>query len=185
MDQRGVGKQAPKMRLIVCVDKRGAIGRGNRLLGNFPRDLARFRRCTVGSVCVMGRLTFDSILTYNNSPLPSRLSYVLTRNEEYAKDNEFPTVKYFSNSAEALRNLPSGSDVRICGGSTVYREFLPLVDEIYITELQAEFDDADAHFYTVDELAGSWDIVEDVWIDDCPSEMDMRFIKMVRPHARK
>ena len=47
--------------LIVAMDERGAIGKGNRLPWRLSADLKRFRELTMGHHIVMGRKTFESI----------------------------------------------------------------------------------------------------------------------------
>jgi hypothetical protein len=71
--------------LIVATDRNNGIGVNNTLPWRLPEDLAFFKRITSGHAIIMGRKTFDAI----GRPLPNRRNIVVTRNPEWARDNEF------------------------------------------------------------------------------------------------
>lgn len=66
--------------LVVARADNGVIGRDGGLPWRLPRDLARFKRLTMGCPMVMGRKTFEAI----GRPLPGRTSIVVTRDRAYA-----------------------------------------------------------------------------------------------------
>src|SRR6266480_4972773 len=65
----------PLVSLIVAMAQNGVIGRGNALPWRLPKDLKRFKACTLGKPVLMGRKTFESI----GRALPDRANLVLTR----------------------------------------------------------------------------------------------------------
>ncbi len=70
--------------IIVAIGKNNEIGKNNKLLWHIPEDLENFKKITLNKKIVMGRKTFESI----GRPLPKRENIVLTRNNNYALDNE-------------------------------------------------------------------------------------------------
>ena len=93
--------------LIVAFDRHQLIGSKNRLPWHYKEDLAYFKQTTMGHDILMGRQTFESILSYQNKPLPNRHHYVLTTTTNY--DYEEVTVlanwKTPRSGAERLASL--------------------------------------------------------------------------------
>ena len=61
--------------LIVAFDSHQLIGSNNQLPWYYPEDLAYFKEKTLGHDLLMGRQTFESILSYKNQPY---LSVIIT-----------------------------------------------------------------------------------------------------------
>ena len=59
------------VRLVWAQGRNRVIGRDGAIPWHLPEDLAHFRRLTMGSVCVMGRHTWES-LPDAFRPLPGR-----------------------------------------------------------------------------------------------------------------
>jgi dihydrofolate reductase len=119
------------VRLIWAQAPGGVIGAGNTLPWRLPEDLRRFRALTTGGTVVMGRTTWDS-LPPAFRPLPDRVNVVLTRDGGFAA----PGAEVVHDLAAAL-DRPG--DVWVIGGGSVYRQALPLADELYVTELREPF----------------------------------------------
>lgn len=135
------------IKILVAVDANWAIGFKNELLFKIPHDMENFKKTTTGSYMIVGRHTFESILNYNNGkPLSNRTNVVLTRNRKY----EVPIGVYKSDSVEHIINhYNSGKqhkDIIVCGGNEVYNQFLPHTDEVLITYIDAEAQQADTYF---------------------------------------
>lgn len=116
---------------IVAMAANRVIGCAGRLPWHLPSDLQRFKRLTMGQTLLMGRQTFVSI----GRPLPGRRTILLSRN---------PTVsaagcEVVDNLDAALRLATGARELFICGGAEVYRQTLPRVERIYLTELEQEF----------------------------------------------
>lgn len=126
--------------LIAAVDKRGGIGRNNDLLCHISADLKHFKSLTMGHTMLMGRKTFESL----PGVLPGRPHWVLTHQADYQAAN--PAVTIF-HSVDAIRQaMKDGEDYFVIGGAAMYREFLPLADSLYLTEIDEAFDGADTFF---------------------------------------
>ena len=135
---------------IVAVDKNWAIGRAGGLLCHLPADLKHFKSVTMGYPIIMGRKTFES---FPRGPLPGRLNIVLTHNSHYDK----PGVVLCHGIDDALSVAKAYGKDRcfVIGGGKVYAGFAGLYDELFLTQIDACFDDADTFFPEID--AGQWE----------------------------
>lgn len=133
--------------IIVAAAENNAIGKDNQLLWHLPDDMKFFKQTTSGFTVIMGRKTFESF----GKPLRNRRNIVITRQADYhAKGTE--TV----HSLEAALERCSEEDrVFIIGGAEIYRQALPLTDELYLTRVHAA-PEGDTYFPEVD--LHSWEL---------------------------
>lgn len=121
---------APRLNLIAALAKNRVIGIENRLPWKLPEDLAHFKALTIGHPILMGRKTFESL----GRPLPGRRNIVITRNADYA-----PVGCEIAPSIPAAIDLCEGAqEIFFIGGAELYKQVLPLVDRMYLTEVQIE-----------------------------------------------
>lgn len=129
--------------LIVAMASNRVIGRDNQLPWRLPKDLAYFKKMTMGLPLVMGRKTFESI----GRPLPGRTSIVVTRQANW----QHPGVLSASSVPDALAvarqvaQETGAEQVMLMGGATVYEQALEYCDRLYITEVHADYS-GDAYF---------------------------------------
>lgn len=142
--------------MIVAVDKNLGIGKDNKLLCHLEDDLKYFKEMTTGCVVVMGYNTYDSLPI---KPLPNRINIVMTR-----RDIEIDSV-IVAHSINEVIGLINGEfknyKAFICGGEMIYREFIDISSELYITHIFDSFE-ADTFFpelndWEVAEIKGSKD----------------------------
>jgi dihydrofolate reductase len=114
--------------IVVARADNGVIGRDNQLPWHLPADLRHFKQLTTGHPIVMGRRTYDSIAR----PLPNRRNIVVTRQPDWQAEGV--EVAY---SVLGALELARQSDevVFVIGGAEIYREALPAVDTVYLTEV--------------------------------------------------
>jgi dihydrofolate reductase len=126
-----------RLSIIVAMDDNQLIGQNNALPWHLPADLAYFKKTTTGKTVLMGRKTYQSI----GFPLPNRRNIIISRNSDFqAKDCEVV------NSINAALTLAKNNDeVMVMGGASFYKQMLPSVDRLYITQIEGEFE-GDAHF---------------------------------------
>ncbi len=113
------------------------IGIKNKLPWDLPADLEHFRQMTKGKPIIMGQKTFESI----GKPLPDRTNIILTLDENF---NPLGCIVVHS-IEEALETAKDFPEVMICGGVSIYRQFLPLADRMYLTLIEGDFE-GDAYF---------------------------------------
>ncbi|MCX7090977.1 MAG: dihydrofolate reductase [Legionellales bacterium] len=146
----------PKISLIVAVDEQGGIGKGQELLCYLPADLAFFKVQTMGKPMVMGRRTYESI----GRPLPGRRSIVLT-----TQNMHIPNVEIVHNEEEALALCQHDPEVMAIGGSSVYRQFLPMAHHMYVTLIHHTFS-ADVFFPKFDAKLWTVSVLKEFAADE-------------------
>lgn len=124
-----------RLALIAAVARNGAIGLRGTMPWQLPADLAHFKRTTLGCPVVMGRKTWES-LPPRFRPLPGRRNLVVTRNAAWHAAGAEPAQSL----AAALARLQDAERVFVIGGGELYREALPLADELVLTEIDADFE---------------------------------------------
>ena len=124
--------------LIAAVDKNLAIGKEGKIPWHIKEDLQYFQKNTLNTAMIMGRSTFDSI----GKPLPNRQNIVMTK---YPTNRE--GVIEVSDAASAIKEAKKASNkISIIGGESIYKEFLPLVNKLLITEIDIIVEGADTFF---------------------------------------
>jgi dihydrofolate reductase len=108
-----------------------AIGYKNNLLWHVPEDLKRFKALTLGHPIIMGKKTFESILSILGKPFPGRTNIVLTRDTDYTYQGVH--VAHSIDDALAQAELEHPSEIHIGGGAELYKQILPRVSKLYIT----------------------------------------------------
>lgn len=134
--------------LVVAMDARGVIGRGDTMPWGDIKDAKWFREKTMHRSLIMGRRTFDSIVVRNGQPLEKRASIVLSRRPW---DEAWPSpgvddrgVRWARDPLEALDmagwgwNGSGTSDAVVIGGAEVYAIFLPFARTISLTHVTGE-----------------------------------------------
>ncbi len=119
----------PEIVLLAAMARNRVIGRQGTIPWRLPRDLARFRQRTMGSVVIMGRRTWQSI----GRPLPDRRVVVLSRDPGFAP--RLPGVTVARGLQQAIARHGQESALFIAGGEGVYRESLPLADRVELSVL--------------------------------------------------
>ncbi|KAK0416926.1 hypothetical protein QR680_012753 [Steinernema hermaphroditum] len=149
-----------RMNLIVAMDAKNGIGRGNDIPWRLPKEVAHFARLTKKTVdenrvnvVVMGRKCWDSI-PEKFRPLPGRINVVLSRKMAPQKAGNLIVSPNFEEAMELLHSAEYRSRIDTIwniGGREVYACGLrsPLVHKLVITRIQGDFD-AEVHFPDVD-----------------------------------
>jgi dihydrofolate reductase len=136
--------------IIVAVSEDWGIGKDNELLWNISEDLKRFKRLTTGNTIIMGKKTWESL---PRRPLPGRTNVVLTDNPKEIIDGSVTAYSI----EDALSKCKSGEEVFIIGGGSVYRQFMPVADKLYITHVHKKAP-ADVYFPEID--MNIWEVSE-------------------------
>lgn len=117
--------------MIAAVGKNNELGRDNDLIWKLKDDMKFFRTITSGKTIIMGRKCFESL----PGLLPNRKHIILTTNTDYMVDGAI----IFNNIIDVIRYVEnSNEDCFVIGGAKIYEEFLPFVNEIYLTEIDDE-----------------------------------------------
>ena len=130
--------------LIVAVADNGVIGYENKMPWYIPAELQHFKTRTMGKPIIMGRKTFDSL----GRVLPGRPHVVISRSELNLPDRCY-AAKDIQAAIDTAQRLTDGDEVVVIGGAEIYRQALPLVDRLYLTEVHIE-PEGDTYFPEID-----------------------------------
>lgn len=127
-----------RVALVVAVSRNGIIGRDGGLPWHISSDLKRFKEITMGKPVIMGRKTWESL---PKKPLPGRQNIVITRQRGFAAAG----ADVVADEQQALAAAGDAAEVSVIGGGEIYRLFWPLVDRLYLTEVDLDVE-GDTHF---------------------------------------
>lgn len=123
--------------LIVARSKNNVIGKNGQIPWKIKGEQKQFKELTTGNVVVMGRKSYEEI----GHPLPNRKNIIVSKSKNFAGENLI-TV----GSLQEAIAISSGENVYISGGYGLFKEALPLVDIMYITEVDITIDNGDVFF---------------------------------------
>ena len=127
--------------MISSVGKNRELGKNNDLIWHFKEDMRFFKETTMGHTVIMGYNTYKSL----PGDLPGRHIIVVSFDQidgvETVNGIE-PIIEKYKDSLE---------EVFICGGASIYKQFLPYADKLYLTEIDAEDNEADTFFPEFDK----------------------------------
>ena len=104
----------------------------------------------------MGKRTYYSLPV---RPLPNRVSMILTDVIGESIDN---CVMAYS-IEDAIEKMDSDKENFIIGGGSIYKQFMPLANKLYITRVHKDFE-ADTFFPEISEK--KWELTSSENIDD-------------------
>jgi dihydrofolate reductase len=137
--------------IIVAVSEDWGIGKDNELLWHISEDLKRFKRLTTGNTVIMGKKTWNSL---PRRPLPGRKNIVLTDDPKESIENSLTAYSI----EDALGKCGKDEEIFIIGGGSIYRQFMPLANRLYITHVHKNAP-ADIYFPEIDH--NIWEITEE------------------------
>jgi dihydrofolate reductase len=138
-----------KISIIVAIAKNYAIGKDNKLLWHISADMKRFKKLTEGHQVIMGKLTYESLPV---RPLPNRTNIIISDNMQ----DSFSGCITVHSIDEAIALCNDREESFIIGGGSVYRQFLPFSNRLYLTIVDKDFE-ADTFFHI--DLS-QWQMIE-------------------------
>lgn len=137
--------------LIVAMAKNRVIGLNNSMPWHLPQDLKHFKKVTMGKPIIMGRKTWDSL----GRPLPGRPNLVVTRQQDFAPEGAevFGSIDAAIKAAREYAQKMGVNELMVIGGAQLYGAILPLVDRMYVTEIDLEVE-GDTFFPSIN--ASNW-----------------------------
>lgn len=118
--------------IVVAMTPSRAIGLNGKLPWKCPVDMDRFKMLTIGRTVVMGMRTYEGL---RPGGLKKRRQIVLSRSASLIDGND---TSFVANVEELWPLLPAKQEVFIIGGGHVYRQFLPIVDTVYVSILRTD-----------------------------------------------
>ena len=158
--------------IIVAMTRNRVIGKNNQMPWHLPADLAWFRRHTNHKPVIMGRKTFTSI----ERALPNRINIVLSRSPF-----EYDNVIWKNSFESAVDAVNDFDEIMIIGGGELFKQYLPIADKLYLTEIQTELE-GDTFFPEFNR--NDWKIeFEEYRKADENNPYDCRFLILVRHNS--
>ena len=140
------------MEIIYAIDSSNGLCKEGVIPWKSKKDMSFFMNKTKQNIVIMGKNTFFSIPD-ENRPLKNRLNIVLTNNPPfYDSTNEYSNV-LFTNKitiyedilkdrkgySDIYRFLKTDFKIFCVGGKTIYEQFIPLCDRIWVTYIKCNY----------------------------------------------
>lgn len=156
--------------MIAAIGKNRELGKDNKLLWRVPADMKFFKRTTMGHKVIMGMNTYKSL---PSTGLPGREMIVLS----YQRMEETENVKFVYDVQEIVEKyLDCEEEVFIIGGASLYKQFLPYVEYMYLTELDFECLGADVYYPEFDKTDWNANLLE----EGTSNNIDYKIYKYIR-----
>ena len=123
--------------LIVARSKNNVIGKNGEIPWKIKGEQKQFRELTTGNVVIMGRKSYEEI----GRPLPNRRNIIVSGTKKFEGDN----LETVSSLKEAIA-AAGDADIYVAGGYGLFKEALPFVDKMYITEVDMIVENGDVFF---------------------------------------
>src|SRR3989338_5978809 len=154
---------------VAAIGKNRVLGKENKLLWQIPEDLRRFKELTKGHPVIMGRKTFESIVSYLGGPLPKRFNIVVTRDKNWKYDGII-AVGSVEDAIEEAKKLDKY--IFIGGGAQIYEAALPYTDRLYLTLIDDQ-KEGDSFFPAYEKIfthiareeSDEWNGLKYHWVD--------------------
>jgi dihydrofolate reductase len=119
--------------IIVACDRNNLIGKNGKLPWDIKEDWEYFLEQTANGILIMGRHCYLDFEEHAKR----RSVIVLSRNPEII----FPHANKASSLEDALEQARRlGKTAWICGGREIYREAMAIADQLYLTQIDAEYE---------------------------------------------
>lgn len=133
--------------IVAAVAENNVIGNeGSMPWGRLKEDMKHFRNMTMGHPVIMGRKTFESILSSYGKPLDGRTNIVLTSRRVFQHEGAV-VFNRLENALDYTRSLSEKSFV--IGGQTIYEQTIQLADCLEITKIKGRYE-GDKYFPEID-----------------------------------
>ena len=118
--------------IIAAVADNRVIGNKNSLPWHLSADMEYFKKTTAHKPIIMGARTFESI----GKALPGRKNIVLSDDKNYKASG----CVVVDSIEKALKEAEGSEEVMIAGGASIYKQFLPLANRLYLTFIHHDFE---------------------------------------------
>ena len=127
------------IRAIMATDDKGGISRNGSM--PWPKnssDLQWFKKNTLNSIVVMGRLTWDD--PFMPTPLKDRINVLVTNQNKknYLGADEYIADEIIDRVLE-LSNKYKNKNIYIIGGPKIINQLFELIEEFYLTRIYGDF----------------------------------------------
>ena len=132
--------------MIVARSKNNVIGKEGRIPWRIKGEQKQFKELTTGNVVIMGRRSYEEI----GHPLPNRMNIIVSTTAKY-EDENLMTATSLSEAIEMAKKTCPDANIYVSGGYGLFKEAMPIVDKMFITEVDLEVEGGDTFFPEFDE----------------------------------
>lgn len=132
-----------KINIIVSMAKNRVIGKKDKLLWHIREDLIRLKNLTKDQVVILGRKTYDSMVSYydkSGRPMPSKLYIVVTHDKKYRPARENAKTAESIEQALEIAKQTNQKEIFAIGGQSIFEQMINLADKIYLTIVDKKFE---------------------------------------------
>lgn len=141
--------------LIAAMSKNRVIGDNGDIPWHISEDFIRFKELTFGHPIIMGRHTYESIISIRKKrnftggeAIPGRKNIVLTSNPDINYPNGCISTNNMEEALNIAKNSKGSGEIFIIGGASLYEQFIDIADRIYLTLID-EVIDGDKYFPSI------------------------------------
>ena len=129
--------------LIAARSLNNIIGKDGHIPWKIPGEQQQFKELTTDNIVIMGRKSYEEI----GHPLPDRITIVVSKSRKI-EGPDLRSADSVKNALDLALQTPeyAGKDIFFAGGYTIYKEALPYVDVMYITQVNLQIEDGDVSF---------------------------------------
>lgn len=117
------------IKCIVAIDSQRGMANDQGIPWHLPTDLKYFRQKTINGAIFMGYRTYAGF----DKPFHKRINYVAIPDDVELK----PGFKRVPDARKFLKDFEG--DIWVIGGAGLIKTIIDLIDELYITQIQADF----------------------------------------------
>lgn len=124
--------------LIAAFDNERGMAKDGEIPWDIPEEQEHFYNETFGHPVIMGRNTFENIVSKLGGPLTGRLNIVLSKSGTY----NLPQTVSARNIQATLEAAQDSfeDEVFVAGGESVYEQFIDHADRMVLTKVDGRYD---------------------------------------------
>ena len=125
------------------MDEKRGIGKSNRIPWHITEDLVRLKNLTIDHVTILGRSSFESMLSYYEKSgrltMSQRTHIVVTRDPSYAVEEKYGLVAHSIEEAIRFAKKKEKEEAFIIGGGQIFDQTIGIADKLYLTIVEGDF----------------------------------------------
>lgn len=139
--------------IVSAIASNNVIGKNNKVPWHIPEELKHFYKLVYDKPVVMGHKTYESI----GKPIENSPNIILS----HSPSLQLAGCRVANSIATVLSLYQDNIEIMVIGGESIYRQFLPFVNKMYLTFIDHQFD-GDAYF--TEWQASEWETIEECWV---------------------
>lgn len=125
--------------IIAAIDSQYGFGKDGEIPWSFPEDLKFFQKTTKGHTVILGRKTYEDMLSYftGSKFLPGREVILVSSKITSTPYSNVVTVKNVTAAVEAARGTQG--DIFFIGGEAIFEASINMADRVFLTFIDGNY----------------------------------------------